>query len=73
MYEDYENMEDNGYVDVTEFLGCQLIYDPEDDDDDGEAALYAGPMCTSSGSKIKIGVFYDEDCNVHYSFRQGRC
>mmetsp|Transcript_9283 Transcript_9283/g.19466 ORF Transcript_9283/g.19466 Transcript_9283/m.19466 type:complete len:422 (-) Transcript_9283:142-1407(-) len=56
-----ENMEDNGYIDATEFLECQMIYDPEDD---GKAALYAGPMCASSGSKIKIGVFYDEDCNV---------
>ena len=38
-----------------------MIYDPEDD---GKAGLYAGPMCASSGSKIKIGVFTDEDCNV---------
>jgi hypothetical protein len=56
-----ENMEDNGYIDATEFLECQMIYDPEDD---GKAGLYAGPMCASSGSKIKIGVFTDEDCNV---------
>mmetsp|Transcript_1649 Transcript_1649/g.3065 ORF Transcript_1649/g.3065 Transcript_1649/m.3065 type:complete len:442 (-) Transcript_1649:179-1504(-) len=56
-----ENMEENGYVDATEFLECQMIYDPEDD---GKAALYAGPMCASGGSKIKIGVFSDEECNV---------
>jgi len=54
-----ENMEDNGYLDATEFLECQMIYDPEDD---GAAALYAGPICASSGTKIKIGVFQDEDC-----------
>lgn len=56
-----ENMEDNGYIDATEFLECQMIYDPEDD---GKTGLYAGPMCASSGSKIKIGVFTDEECNV---------
>ena len=55
-----ENMEENGYIDATEFLECQMIYDPEDD---GKAALYAGPMCASQGSKIKIGVFTDEECN----------
>lgn len=54
-----ENMEENGYIDATEFLECQMIYDPEDD---AKAALYAGPMCASSGSKIKIGVFSDEEC-----------
>lgn len=56
-----ENMEENGYVDATDFMECQMIYDPEDDD---KQALYAGPMCASSGSKIKIGVFTDENCNV---------
>ena len=54
-----ENMQDNGYVDAAEFIECQMIYDPEDDD---KATLYAGPMCASSGSKIKIGVFTDENC-----------
>lgn len=56
-----ENMEENGYIDATEFLECQMIYDPEDD---GKGALYAGPMCASNGSKIKIGVFTDEECNI---------
>jgi hypothetical protein len=54
-----ENMEENGYVDATNFLECQMIYDPEDD---GRDALYAGPICASYGTKIKIGVFTDEDC-----------
>jgi len=54
-----ENMEENGYVDATTFLECQMIYDPEDD---GAAALYAGPICASYGTKIKIGVFTDEEC-----------
>lgn len=54
-----ENMEDNGYIDATEFLECQMIYDPEDD---GKSPLYAGPMCASQGSKIKVGVFLDENC-----------
>jgi len=54
-----ENMEENGYVDATEFLECAQIRDENDD----ATALYAGPMCASSGTKIKIGVFTDEDCN----------
>ena len=57
--EKIENMEDNGYIDATEFLECQMIYDPEDDN---RQALYAGPICASQGTKIKIGVFKDEDC-----------
>jgi len=55
-----ENMEENGYVDAVNFLECQMVYDPEDD---GGEALYAGPICSSNGSKIKIGVFLDEECN----------
>jgi hypothetical protein len=56
-----ENMEANGYMDASEFLECQMIYDPEDDN---KAALYAGPMCANGGSKIKIGVFTDENCMI---------
>lgn len=56
-----ENMEANGYIDATDFMECQMIYDPEDD---GKAALFAGPMCASGGTKIKIGVYEDENCNI---------
>lgn len=59
-----ENMEQAGYIDATEFLECAMIYDPEDDGN-GDSALYAGPMCASDGTKIKIGVFLDEFCSIH--------
>jgi len=55
--EKIENMEENGYIDATEFIECQMIYDPED-----SIPLYAGPICASGGQKIKIGVFLDEYC-----------
>lgn len=51
-----ENMEDNGYIDATEFLECQNVYE-----DDYGNALFAGPYC-SGGEKIKIGIFTDEEC-----------
>jgi len=52
-----DNMEANYYIDATTFINCQQIQE-----DNGYGALYAGPMCASQGSKIKIGVFKDEDC-----------
>lgn len=60
--EKIENMEENYYIDATEFLNCQQIYDGGDDDNKDANVLYAGPMCASSGQKIKIGVFTDEEC-----------
>ena len=51
-----ENMEENGYIDATEFLECQAIYE-----DNYGNQLFAGPYC-SGGEKIKIGVFTDEEC-----------
>jgi len=53
-----ENMEENGYVDATDYLECQAIYE-----DNYGNKLYAGPFC-SGGEKIKIGVFSDENCMV---------
>merc|ERR1711934_128421 len=35
----------------------------QDEGDDG-SALYAGAMCASNGSKIKIGVFSDNECRI---------
>jgi hypothetical protein len=51
-----ENMEENGYIDATEFLECQAIYE-----DNYGNQLFAGPYC-SGGEKIKIGIFTDEEC-----------
>jgi hypothetical protein len=56
-----ESMEHNGYIDASVFLKCNMIYDPEDDAVD---TFYAGSICSDQGSKIKIGVYHDEDCNV---------
>jgi hypothetical protein len=54
------NAEALNYIDATNFLECQLIYNSGGDDD---VSLYAGPFCTSNGAKINIGVFSDENCN----------
>lgn len=59
-----ENMEANGYYDATDFLECQVIYDAGDD---SVESLYAAPICASSGQKIKIGVFTDENCMYYDS------
>merc|ERR1712183_652257 len=58
--EKIENMEDNGYIDATDFVECQEI---QDEGNDG-TAVYAGAMCASNGSKIKIGVFSDDECRI---------
>lgn len=56
--EEIENMEENNYIDATNYLDCEQIIDDGDD----QVALYAGPTCSSQGSRIKISVFSDEDC-----------
>jgi len=58
--EKIDDMEENGYIDATEFVECNEI---QDGGDDGEG-LYAGAVCASNGYKIKIGVFNDEECRV---------
>lgn len=53
-----ENMEENGYVEASNFIECQQI----GEDDDG-TEYFAGAMCASGGEKVKIGVFMDEECS----------
>lgn len=57
-----DNMEANLYVDATTFIKCAQLQQANDDDANQQDALYAGPTCASQGSKIKIGVFSDENC-----------
>lgn len=63
-----ENMEENGYVDASEFLECQRLEGDENqaaeyDQYGNQIEYYAGPVCASGGSRIKIGVYYDENCS----------
>jgi len=55
-----ENMENNGYMEATNYIECQEL-EQENDDDNG-VQYFAGATCSSDGSKIKIGVYKDEDC-----------
>lgn len=65
----YNNLEDNGYVDASQYIECQQFDAAQNDDDanaggddDGAAAaLYIGPRC-DSGNSISIGLFSDENC-----------
>jgi len=54
-----ENMENNGYLEASNYVECQEL--EQDGDDDG-VQYFAGATCSSDGSKIKIGVYSDEDC-----------
>ena len=54
-----ENMEENGYMDASEYIGCEKL----DYEDNYGNQYYAGAMCASSGSRIKIGIFTDEECS----------
>lgn len=56
-----KNMEENGYMDGADLIDCQLIYEDE------EESLYAGPVCSSGGSGIKIGLFEDDLCELQDS------
>lgn len=57
-----ENMEDNGYLDASNYIECQQLEQENDDDDDNAVVYYAGATCSSDGSKVKIGVYSDEEC-----------
>ena len=54
------NMEVNGYVDAAEYTQCGKVYYNQNTG----VSYYAGAMCSSSGTKIKIGLFADDKCSV---------
>ena len=56
---EYENLEEAGYVDASEYMECQQL-DAQNGDDGNQ--YYIGPRCNSSGNKIEIGLFSDENC-----------
>jgi len=58
--EKYNDIEDNGQIDASEYIECQEI--DQGDDDDGANQLYVGPRCSSDGTQIRLGVFSDENC-----------
>ena len=45
-------MESKYYIDETEFLNCQQIYDWGNDDNKDANILYAGSMCGYNGHQI---------------------
>jgi hypothetical protein len=57
-----ENMEANGYLDASQYTGCVKL--GNNNNGDG-SVYYAGAMCASSGTRIKIGVFADEQCSQY--------
>mmetsp|Transcript_16223 Transcript_16223/g.25261 ORF Transcript_16223/g.25261 Transcript_16223/m.25261 type:complete len:435 (-) Transcript_16223:379-1683(-) len=62
-----ENMEDNGYLDASEFIECQALENNNNNNNNNNGngvQYYAGAMCASSGSRIKVGVFTDEECST---------
>jgi len=62
-----DNMEENGYLDASEFIECQQLQNNNNNNNNNngqQVNYYAGAMCASSGSRIKIGVFTDEQCST---------
>eukprot|EP00956_Cyclotella_meneghiniana_P008038 scaffold10711_cov73-Cyclotella_meneghiniana.AAC.4 len=54
------NMESNGYVDAADYTACGKVYYNQNTG----VSYYAGAMCSSSGTKIKIGLFDDNTCST---------
>ncbi|KAL3768756.1 hypothetical protein ACHAWU_006857 [Discostella pseudostelligera] len=53
-----DNMEANGYADASEYIQCEKVYENENKN----IVYYAGAVCTNYGTRIKVGLFTDEDC-----------
>ena len=53
-----ENMEENGYAEASEYTQCGKVYE----NDNTGVIYYAGAVCAKSGSRIKVGLFTDENC-----------
>lgn len=56
-----ENMEDNGYADAAEYVNCEKVYENENTG----VSYYAGAICANYGTRIKVGLFTDEDCSAY--------
>ena len=57
-----DNMEANGYVDASQYAQCQQL---NYQDANGNKPYYAGAVCASSGTRIKIGLFTDQYCSTY--------
>lgn len=58
-----DNMEANGYADASEYIQCEKVYENENKN----IVYYAGAVCTNYGTRIKVGLFTDEDCTNYDS------
>ena len=54
-----DKLESSGYVDATKFLKCSLVQTGSSGEN-----YYAGPVCSSGGDAVTIGIFTDEYCSV---------
>ncbi|KAL3802183.1 hypothetical protein HJC23_001727 [Cyclotella cryptica] len=54
------NMEANGYEDAALYTQCGKVYENQNTG----VSYYAGATCSSSGSRIKISLFKDDQCSV---------
>jgi len=57
--ENDEDNDDDGGIDVDEYLECEQV---GDNDDDSSNSLYVGAYCSSNGASIYLGAFSDRQC-----------
>lgn len=61
----FDNLEALGYVDASNYIECQKVQNKDNGED--QSQLYIGPLCSSTGSSISLGLFTDKYCDVPYS------